>query len=114
MNTPINNPYALTKEEQEQWDTWEAMSDDEKGTVIFNTKQELSNADYITSKVEHEQANQNVIQRSPTGGIQIGGDLRADTLINVDGMEMTVQQAVDVGIADSQYIGQQTATLTNN
>ena len=108
------NPHELTKEEQEQWNTWEAMSDDEKGEHLFNVHQDLSNADYITREDETLHANNHVIQKSPTGVVRVGGALRADTLINANGIEMTVKQAVDLGIAGSEYVGQQTADLLTN
>jgi len=114
MSTPINNPYALTKEEQEQWNAWEAMSDDDKGEFIFSAKQELSNADYIAAKDAEERINSNVVQRLHGGGIQVGGALQADAIITIDGFEMTAQQAVDHGVIPADHIGDQTAHLVSD
>ena len=107
----FHNPYALTPDEQKQVDAWEAMSDDDKGEYIHHMKQEQNRRD-ISARIDYwDNINDLPTQRLAGGGVKVGGELRPDALLTVDGVEMTAQQAVDVGLRSSLSIGKQIADL---
>jgi hypothetical protein len=105
------NPYALTPEEQKQVDAWEAMDDGDKGEYLHRMKQEHNIQDISASIDYWDRINDLPTQRLAGGGAQVGGELRPDALLTIDGVEMTAQQAVDVGIRSSLSIGKQVADL---
>lgn len=114
MSLSINNPYALSKQEADQMKAWEAMSDDEKGEYLHYAKQEDSNRRYIAKKAQADFMNDNIVQRLATGGAQVGGAMQPNALVIIDGLEMTVQQAVDVGIYPSEAINMQTGDMIDS
>lgn len=106
---PVDNPYALTKEEQEQWAAWEAMDDGDKGEYLHHAKQELTTRDTFDNQDYWNRINGDVcVQRIAGGGAVVGGAIRPDALVTIGGLEMTVQQAVDVGLRPASMIGHQT------
>jgi hypothetical protein len=106
-----SNPYGLTQSEIKQVQAWNAMSDDEKGEYLFRERQERDIADYITADDAFRAANSNTVQPLAGGGAVVGGALRPDTLITEGGVEMTVQQAIDVGIFSGDILGKQVEDL---
>jgi len=103
------NPYALTPEEQARWDAWEAMEDDDKGAYLHQAHQDLASNDTFAADEYWSEINGDVcVQRLAGGGAAVGGAIRPDTLVTIGGIEMTVQQAVDVGLYSSSAIGHQT------
>lgn len=105
------NPYSLTPAEQAQVQAWNNMSDDQRGEYLHYAKQQ-ENIDYIVAAEEmNDYINGNVVQRLANGGAQVGGALRPDALLTIDGVELTLQQAIDLGIRSSSSIGTQTADL---
>ncbi|OEY65041.1 hypothetical protein [Marinobacter sp. X15-166B] len=105
----LANPYALTPEEQAQWDAWEALRDDDKGEYLHQVKQDLTSHDTFASKDYWDSINGDVcVQRLAGGGAVVGGAIRPDALVTIGGIEMTVQQAVDSGIRPASMIGHQT------
>lgn len=111
MTLSINNPYALSEQEADQMKAWEAMSDDDKGVFLHYAKQEDSIQQYVAKKAQADFMNDHVIQRLANGGAQVGGALRPDALVIINGLEMTVQQAVDVGVYSSDALNMQTADM---
>jgi hypothetical protein len=106
-----NNPYALTPAEINQMNTWNGMSDDEKGEYLFRAKESQSIADFIAQDDESRAANSNTVQHLASGETIVGGALHPDTLITEGGVEMTVQQAIDVGLFTGGILGQQVEDL---
>lgn len=106
-----NNPYALTQAEIAQVNAWNNMSDDEKGEYLHHAKQEQNIADFIARDDIHKAANSNTVQYLATGGAVVGGELNPNTLITEGGVEMTVQQAIDVGIFSGEILGKQVEDL---
>lgn len=105
------NPYNLTPAELAQVQAWNNMTDDQRGEYLHYAKQQ-ENIDSIVAAAEMDDyINGNVVQRLAGGGVQVGGTVRPDALLTIDGVEMTVQQAVDLGIRSSSTIGTQTAEL---
>ncbi|MBS97119.1 MAG: hypothetical protein CMI01_00360 [Oceanospirillaceae bacterium] len=105
------NPYNLTPDELDQVRAWNNMTADERGEYLHYAKQR-SNIEHIVASAEFEDSiNSNVVQRLAGGGAQVGGALRPDALLTINGVEMTLQQAVDIGIRSSSSIGTQTADL---
>jgi hypothetical protein len=106
-----NNPYALTQAEIAQVNAWNNMSDDEKGEYLHRSKEAQNRADFIAQDDMHRAANSNTVQYLSTGGAVVGSSLRPDTLITEGGIEMTVQQAIDVGIFSGDILGKQVEDL---
>lgn len=105
------NPYNLTPSELAQVQAWNSMSDDQRGEYLHYAKQQ-GDIDNIVAAAEMDDfINENVVQRLAGGGAQVGGALRSDALTTINGVELTVQQAVDLGIYTSSSIGTQTADL---
>ncbi len=103
------NPYALTSEEQARWDAWESMDNDDKGEFLHHAKQDYTSNATLASKDYWNQINGDVcVQRIAGGGAVVGGAIRPDALVTIGGLEMTVQQAVDVGLRPASMIGHQT------
>ncbi len=100
-----------TKQEQKQLDAFANMTDDERGELLHREAIERNVNQTVAKWQEHEAANSHVVQRSANGGIQVGGTLKADSLVTVCGIEMTLQQAIDVGHAESDIIGEQSVDL---
>lgn len=106
-----NNPYALTQTEIAQVNAWNNMSDDEKGEYLFHARQDQEISDLIAQDDIHRAANSITVQHLASGGAVVGGALRPDTLITEGGIEMTVQQAIDVGIFHGDILGKQVEDL---
>lgn len=105
------NPYNLTPAELAQVQAWNSMSDDQRGEYLHYAKQQDNIETIVASAEMNDYINGNVVQRLAGGGAQVGGAVRPDALLTIDGVEMTVQQAVDIGIRASSTIGTQTADL---
>lgn len=109
--TTDNNPLSLTPSEVTMMQQWESMTDDQKGEYLHYAKQQDSIDAYVSSRRQHDEMNSNVYQRLAGGGVQVGGAVRPDAILTIDGIEMTAQQAVDLGIRPSAMLGTQTADL---
>ena len=113
MGLQVDTP-KFNKQEQKQLDAFASMTDEERGELLHREAIERNVNEAVAKMMEHEAANNHVVQRSANGGIQVGGLLKADTLVTVHGMEMTIQQAIDVGMADSDIIGEQSVDLQDD
>ena len=103
------NPYALTPDEQARWDAWEAMEDDDKGAYLHQAHQDLATQDTFANLDYWKRINGDVcVQSLAGGGAVVGGSIRPDALVAINGIEMTVQQAVDMGLRPASMIGHQT------
>ncbi|UTW13368.1 hypothetical protein [Marinobacterium rhizophilum] len=113
IRTPMtdSNSLSLTPNEAAMMQQWESMTDDQKGEYLHYAKQQDSIDAYVSSRQLNDEMNSNVYQRLATGGVQVGGAVRPDAILTIDGIEMTAQQAVDLGVRPSAMIGTQTADL---
>lgn len=85
------------------------MSDDDKGEFLHHAKQELTTQDTFDNQDYWNRISGDVcVQRIAGGGAVVGGAIRPDALVTIGGLEMTVQQAVDVGLRPASMIGHQT------
>ncbi len=105
------NPLGLTRSEADMLKSWENMTADQKGEYMHHAKQEDNRDAFLSSIQFNESINSNVFQRLSGGGVQVGGAVRPDALVTIGGIEMTAQQAVDLGLRSSEMIGTQTADL---
>jgi len=106
-----SNQYALNKAEAAQWAEFNALTDDQKAERLFREDQERHIREYVAQEREHEAANSSPVQHLSGGGVTVGGALRPDALVNYGGLEMTVQQAVDIGVYKPEAIGHQTSDI---
>lgn len=100
-----------TVNEAAQVEAWETMSDDQKGEYLHYAKQEANYQDVAAKAATNEWINDHSVQYLADGSAQVGGELRPDALINVEGIEMTVQQAVDLGLRSASSIGMQIGSM---
>jgi len=106
-----SNAYGLNRAEAEQFKQFNALTEDEKAERLWREDQERSIRDYVSKQEKHEASNSNLVQHLSGGGAAIGGALRPDALVNYQGVEMTVQQAVDIGVYKPVAIGHQTSDI---
>lgn len=106
-----SNPYALTKAQVAQMKEFDALSEEEQGARLFREREEKSNRDFIAQSLEHETANTYPKQHLSDGRAIVGGALHPEALVNYGGLEMTVQQAVNLGVYKAEAIGHQTSDI---
>lgn len=106
-----SNPYALTGSEVAQVQLWDSLTDDQKGEYLFHERQERDIADFIAQDDKFRAANSITVQHLADGSAVVGGELNPNTLITEGGVEMTVQQAIDVGIFTGDILGKQVEDL---
>ncbi len=106
-----SNPYALTTAEAAQYKEFNAMTEDQKAERLWRDGQNQSIRESAERMREHEAANSSHVQHLSSGGVQVGGGLNPNALVNFKGVEMTVQQAVDIGVYIPEAIGHQTSDI---